>query len=130
MTIRKGVRFVWDNPEKTIIRYVVEGDWNWKVFHACVRISLFAMHNHPHPVHTVIDLRGSTRPQMPAGLAAHARTFGKKLTPALSGRAVVIGLPPADLAALNLGDDNTLLTPDGSVVFADDDQIIYTIFSQ
>src|SRR5262245_29705860 len=97
-----AVRFVWDNPEKTIIRYIVEGDWNWKLFHACVRISLFAMHNHSQPVHTLVDLRGSTRPQMPAGLAAHARTFGKKLAPAISGRAAVIGLPAADLDALNL----------------------------
>jgi hypothetical protein len=125
-----GVRFEWVTPEKKIIRYIVEGDWNWKLFHTCVRISLFAMHNHPHPVDTLIDLRGSTRPQMPAGLAAHARSFGKKHTPALSGRAVVIGLPAADLAALNLDAHNTLITPDGSVVFAEDEQAAYTIFIQ
>jgi len=112
-----GLRFAWYDEAKTVMCYRVEGDWNWRDFHACVRASLFTLHNHPHSVDTLIDLRGSTRPRMPAGLAAHARTFGKKHTPVLSGRAVVIGLPRPDEAALNLSADRTLLNQDGGTIY-------------
>lgn len=117
-----GVRFECYNAEKTVMRYIIEGDWNWKQFHTCVRISLFTLHNQPPPVDTLIDLRGSTRLRLPAGFAAHVRAFGKKLSPVLSGRAVVIGLPRADEDTLNTGPERTLTNLSGGPVYFVDDE--------
>jgi hypothetical protein len=111
-----GFRFKWYNDAKTVMRYIAEGDWNWRDYHAAVRASTFSMHNHPHSVDVLVDLRGSTRAKMPSGLAAHVRTFGKKQTPALSGRAVVIGLPHDDEIALALDADRTLLNQEGGKI--------------
>jgi hypothetical protein len=126
-----SLRFKWYDSTKTAMHYIIEGDWNWRDFHACVRASLFSMHNHPHPVDSLIDLRGSTRPQLPAGFAAHVRTFGKKLAPALSGRAIVIGLPEPDELALQPDAYRTLLNQDGGkIYFVDDEAGLRVILEQ
>lgn len=117
-----GLRFEWYNDEKTIMHYIIEGDWNWRDYHAGARASIFSMHRLQHPVHMLIDLRGSTRPKMPSGAAAHVRSFGKKLTPALSGIAIVIGFPDEGKAALVLDEDGTLPTDDGRVYFVESDE--------
>src|SRR5690606_35931986 len=75
-----------------------------------------------HPVDTVVDLRGSTRARFPAGPLGHVRTFGKPISPALTGRAVVIGLPEAIRA--EIAPDGQLETPDGVVVFVTTDDEI------
>lgn len=100
------------------MRYIVEGDWNWHDYHRAVRVSLFAMINHPRTVHSLIDLRASGRAALPAGFGAHARTFGKRGTPALSGKAVVLGVRLEQLPPSILDADGTLATPDGRVYFA------------
>lgn len=122
-----GFTFEWQHDDQRVMVYRADGDWNWNDYHTCVRASLFSMHQHPHPVESLIDLRGSTRQTMPSGLQAHVRTFGKKLTPALSGRAVVIGLPPAAEAQLPLDNNRTLFTNDGLVVFVDDEAQLQAI---
>jgi hypothetical protein len=126
-----SLRFKWYDDAKTVMHYIIEGDWNWRDYHACVRASLFSMHHHPHPVDSLIDLRGSTRPRLPAGFAAHVRTFGKKLAPALSGRAIVIGLPAPDELALQPDADRTLLNQDsGKIYFVDDEAGLRAILEQ
>lgn len=113
------MRFAWYDDDKTIMHYIIEGDWNWRDYHAGVRASIFSMHRHPHQVHALIDLRGSTRPALPSGAAAHMRSFGKRLAPALSGVAVVLGLPAGAHDALVLDEAGTLPTTDGRVYFVD-----------
>jgi hypothetical protein len=115
------MRFEWYDDAKTALRYIMEDDWNWRDYHAGVRASLFSIMQHPQPVDAVIDLREHTRSKMPAGLAAHMSTFGKKLTKTLTGNAVVIGLAAADREALPLNPDGTLSTVDGAVYFAAND---------
>ncbi|MFQ3645351.1 MAG: hypothetical protein SNJ54_05975 [Anaerolineae bacterium] len=112
------VRYEWYNAEKSVMRYIAEGDWNWHDYHRTVRVSLFAMMNHPHAVHSLIDLRASGRATLPAGFGAHARTFGKRGTPALSGKAIVLGVTPEQIPPNILDADGTLETPDGRVYFA------------
>ena len=123
-------RYEWFNDEKTAMRYVALEDWNWRDYHACVRVSLFAMNQHPHAVDSVIDLREHTRDTMPSGLPAHMSSFGKKLTAALSGKAVVIGLSETDKAKLPLNDDGTLSTTDGAVYFVSDDAAAQAIIDR
>jgi hypothetical protein len=115
------MRYEWYDADKTAVRYIMEADWNWRDYHAGVRASLFSMMNHPHLVDSVIDLREHSRPKMPAGLSAHMSSFGKKISKALSGNAVVIGLADADRLSLPLNPDGTLSTSDGAVYFAADD---------
>lgn len=112
-----GFTFNWLDDEKTVMHYRAQGQWNWKDYHAMVRVSTFKMMNHPHAVDSWIDFRESTRPTFPAGLGAHARTFCKQNAPAMSGRAVVLGVPDDVLSNLHLGADMTLTTNDGIVVF-------------
>jgi hypothetical protein len=113
-------KFQWHNEEKTVMRYVVEGDWNWRDYHVVVRQSLFSMHRHDQTVDSLIDLRSSTRLALPSGAANHVRSFGKKQSPALSGRALVLGLS-AEVAAELGAVDGRLATVDGEVIFVDDD---------
>lgn len=114
-------RYEWLDDEKKVMRYIAENNWNWRDYHACIRASLFAMINHPHSVDTLIDLSESTREAMPSGLAAHINTFGKVLTPALSGHAVVLKMPDTDRKKLMqmLNEDGTYSTGQGLVYFAD-----------
>ena len=112
-------RFEWKDDSRRVIRYIADGDWNWKNYHHAVRASTFTLSAVDHPVECLIDLRGSTRQTMPSGLNAHVRSFGKKAQANLSGRAVVIGMPPQGMASLQLDGENTLLTADGFVRFVE-----------
>ena len=119
-------KFQWADEDKTVMRYVIEGDWNWRDYHVVVRQSLFSMHRHDQPVDSLVDLRGSTRPSLPSGAANHMRSFGKKHTPALSGRALVLGVSAEQAAELGAV-DGRLSTPDGEVVFVDDDDAAWAV---
>jgi hypothetical protein len=120
----------WMTPAKTVMLYRVTGDWNWFDYHRVVRVSIFQMTNHaPQSVHSVVDLRGSTRPKLPSGLAAHVRTFGKRYTPALSGKAIVLGLPPEALTQIVVEPNGTLETDDGRVYFVADDDAMHTLLA-
>jgi len=109
--------FKWVDVEKTILRYTAKPGWTWRDYHACARIATLTLTPRATPVDILIDLTASTR--TPSGLAAHSRTFGEALVPALSGRAAVIGLPDEDLQVLV--PDGTRVLPNqsgGEVYFA------------
>jgi len=114
-------RFVWRDAEQTAMQYIADGLWDWRDYHACARASTFSMHRHPHPVDAVIDLRGGRRERLPGGATAHVRSFGKRLSPALSGRVIVIGCPASDREALGVTAEGTLPVVDGVAYFVDDD---------
>jgi hypothetical protein len=110
-------RFEWMDETQRVMVYIVEGDWNWKTYHHAVRASIFSMTVGDDPIDSMIDLRGSTRPNLPSGLLGHVRSFGRKNQPRLTGRAVVIGMPAEGIEILKLREDNTLPTTDGFVKF-------------
>ena len=112
-------RYEWRDESKRVICYIAEGDWNWKDYHHAARASTFTLSGVDHAVDCLVDLRGSTRRTLPAGLAAHVRSFGKKLQSCLTGRALVLGMPPLGMASLQLDGENTLLTADGFVRFVE-----------
>lgn len=114
-------RYEWKDASKRVICYIAEGDWNWKDYHHAARASAFTLSGVDHPVDCLIDLRGSARQTLPAGLAAHVRSFGKKMQACLTGRAVVIGMPKEGIDSLLLGGDDTLSTSDGAVRFVTND---------
>ena len=123
-------RFEWRDESKRVICYIAEGDWNWKDYHHAARASTFTLSAVDHPVDCCIDLRGSTRRTMPAGLVAHVRSFGKKLQFCLTGRALVIGMPRQGLDILQLGEHQELSTSDGIAKFVDNDEELEMILKE
>jgi hypothetical protein len=113
--------FEWYDESKRAMRYVAVGHWNWKDYHQAVRASALALGAVEHPVDSVIDLRAETRRGLPAGAAAHVRSFGRMTQARLSGRAAVIGLPAGEGERLGLSAERTLPTSDGFVKFVDSD---------
>jgi len=124
-------RFTWYDEQKTVMQLIAEGDWNWRDYHAAARACMFSMLNQePGSVSILVDLRGSTRSKMPAGLPAHTSSFGKVLTPAMNGFAVVLGMPRDAWETLPLDDDGTLHTKDGRVYYAADEAEAQTILER
>jgi len=101
------------------MRYIAEGHWNWKDYHQAARASAFSLTAVDHPVDSVIDLRGGMRSDLPAGAAAHVRSFGRVTGDRLTGRAAVIGLPAGEAERLGLGPERRLSTTDGFVKFVE-----------
>lgn len=124
-------RFKWYNPQQTVMLYLAEGDWSWRDWHACNRAAAFSMlHREPGSVHALVDLRGSTRQAMPSGMKAHLRTVGQKLSPALSGRALLLGMPPEAEATLETDSERRFETIDGFLQFVDDEASAQHILAQ
>lgn len=116
-----GMRFEWDDDEKTVIRYVAEGTWNWTDFHRSVRVSLFALHKLGHPVDTILDLTHSAK--TPGGAIAHIRSVGKPQQEHISGRAIVIGLDAETETKLLAGQPERMLRfGEQTIHFVDDEQ--------
>jgi len=109
------VHFKWLDEQKRALRFVAEGTWNWKDYHQAVRAAAFSLSAVNHPVDCIIDLRRSARPSLPAGAAAHLRSFGRRTQSCLTGRAAVIGLPAKEADRLGFSRDRRLPTIDGFV---------------
>lgn len=122
-------RYKWLNDEKTILHYIAEGDWTWRDYHAGWRPMLFSVLSHPGNVHVLLDFREQTRTAMPAGIAAHLSSFGTSLSPRLSGKAIVIGIPAADKAKLPLNEDGTMDSKTGKLYFAESEEEASKLFA-
>lgn len=109
------VDFVWEDPDRTVIRYRALGVWNWNDFHKVIRISTFQLDRLDHDVDTLFDLTASSR--LPAGAVGHLRTLGKADHPRRRPRAIVIGA------------DETLQRQVGAVegVYAAEDQMLHFV---
>ncbi len=112
-------RFQWQDDSKRALRYIAEGQWNWKDYHQATRAAAFSLTAVNHPVDSVIDLRRGTRQSLPAGARAHVRSFGRRAQAGLTGRAAVIGLPAGEAERLGLSAERKLPTSDGFIVFVD-----------
>lgn len=82
--------FRWDNDEKTIMRYVAEGKWNWNEFHKHMRRSTLWFDMVTHPIDVIIDLRAGEG--LPSGAIGHLRSLGTKTHANSTGRAVILGV--------------------------------------
>ena len=105
-------RFQWRDETKRAICYIADGDWNWRDYHQVVRAAAFTLMQAEGYVDSVIDLRGSTREALPAGAAAHLRSFARVTQARLTGRAAVIGMPAVEVAGMT---DGRLRAADGLV---------------
>ena len=121
-------RFEWRDETKRAICYIAEGDWNWKDYHHAVRAAAFTLMQAEQSVDSVIDLRGSTRMALPAGAAAHLRSFGRVTQARLTGRAAVIGMP--DVQVEGMRDGIACARRDGLVKFVDTEEQLAELLTQ
>ena len=121
-------RYGWYDDAKSILSYIAEENWNWRDWHAGWRPATFSLIQHEGNVHALIDFREQTREKMPAGINAHFMSFGTVISPKLSGKAVVLGLPEADKAQLMLDGDGTFETKTGRLYFAENEDEAIRLF--
>jgi len=120
-------RFKWYDESRRAMRYIAEGDWNWRDYHQAVRAAAFTLMQAEQPVDSVIDLRGSTRRTLPAGAAAHVRSFTRVTQARLTGRAAVIGLPDVAFEGMR---DGKLRTTDGIVYFVESEADLAALLAE
>lgn len=66
-----GISVDWDNSEKTIVRFVYEGQWTWEAFYGTVARANEMMDEVDRPVVSIIDMRKSNF--LPPGAGVHIR---------------------------------------------------------
>src|SRR5215510_13590412 len=66
-----GVQVSWDNPEKTVLLYELEGRWTWDEFHAAVADAFAMTASVPHTVDTISHFHRGT--PLPANAMFHFR---------------------------------------------------------
>ncbi len=121
------IHFDWDNDDKTIMRYRVEGLWNWNEFHKTLRRSTLRFDEVSHPIDTIIDLRKGVK--LPAGAIGHLRSLGTKNHPNGVARTVIIGVDPTLQTAI--GAVGGLYWDDGRMIhFAASDEDAYEVIAR
>lgn len=121
------INFQWDNDEKTVMRYTVEGVWNWNEFHKTLRRSTLRFDDVNHPVDTIIDLRKGAK--LPAGAVGHLRSLGAKTHPNSVARTVILGVDATVQAAI--GAVSGLYWDDGRLIhFAASDKDAYEVIAR
>lgn len=122
-----SIEFHWDNDDKTVIRFVMAGDWNWNEFHKNLRRSTFWFDSAPPGVETIMDFRGSHR--LPAGAMGHIRSLGKRIHPHGQDRVIIIGLDAAVAAPLG-GANRTYSDGQRLIRFVDSDEEAQAVLAE
>lgn len=84
-----AIQVLWDNDDKTIIRYIFAGRWTWEEMHQAAQEMQRLITGITHTVHLIIDLTSSRL--IPAGsFAGHIRSESSRL-PENIGLVVIVG---------------------------------------
>lgn len=54
-----GVQVVWDNTDKTVVRFIYEGSWTWQEYHQTIQTANAMMDTVAHPVVSIVDMRAT-----------------------------------------------------------------------
>lgn len=71
-----SVRVVWDNDQKTIVRYVFEGKWTWDELYPAYNQAIEMEKAQPHRVHAILDMRKAIG--VPANVLTHLKHISDK----------------------------------------------------
>ncbi|MFN8375086.1 MAG: hypothetical protein U0694_19695 [Anaerolineae bacterium] len=82
-----SVRVLWDNEQKTIVRYVVEGKWTWEEMYPAYNQAIEMEKAQPHRVHVILDMRKAIG--VPANVMMHMKNISDK-QPANIGLSVFV----------------------------------------
>jgi hypothetical protein len=83
-----GINAIWDNTEKTIIRYDYEGTWTWDDLHKALEESHTMMRTVSHPVDVIIDVSSSRL--IPSGALGRSKNITDN-KPDNHGKTMVVG---------------------------------------
>lgn len=83
-----GIRVEWDNKDKTVIRYSLEGQWTWDDLLDAVATSNAMLDEAGHKIHFIHD--ASTSKGIPNGALSQLKRFIGKEHPN-TGRSVIVG---------------------------------------
>src|SRR5262249_20124301 len=82
------IQVVWDNDDKTVIRYIIEGNWTWDEMLEAVKTSNAWLDAAEGKIHFIHDMRGSTA--IPSGALTQLRRFIGKEHPK-TGQSIIVG---------------------------------------
>ncbi|RMF79804.1 MAG: hypothetical protein D6737_10200 [Chloroflexi bacterium] len=78
----------WDNNQRTVIRYIFEGTWQWQDFYQSIADGHVLMNEVDYRVHAIIDIQNSHT--FPKDLLLHLKPINTKLHPN-TGMTVLVG---------------------------------------
>jgi hypothetical protein len=67
-----NIAVIWDNDEKTIIRYIYEKNWTWADVNTALKDASALLDTVDHKVDIIMDFRQSTM-MIPMGALSHAK---------------------------------------------------------
>ncbi len=82
------IQAVWDNEEKTVIRYIIDGHWTWDEMNAAVAVSNAWLDEANRKIDFIHDMRSSEG--VPPGALTQLKRYIGKEHPN-TGRSVVVG---------------------------------------
>lgn len=94
-----GIKVIWDNDEKTIIRYCYDSQWTLSDFNEAYTESRALLNTVDHKVHFIIDIRDSHI--LPNGALSRGRTITNSPHPN-EGRTAIVGANAVIRAVMNL----------------------------
>jgi len=65
------IQAIWDNEDKTVVRFIYSGKWNWDEFYFTIQSANAMMDTVDHPCLSIVDKTDSR--YMPSGAAIHIR---------------------------------------------------------
>lgn len=74
-----SVQIVWDNNEKTIIRFIFEGKWTWEEFYPTHYKAIDMVKSVTHRVNVIVDMRKGV--STPANVLMHIKNISDKQPP-------------------------------------------------
>jgi hypothetical protein len=83
-----GVRVSWDNPDRDIIRFEFDGEWNWDELHAASDQATDMLDTSVKTVDFIMDIRSTNK--IPGDVMSHAERLASG-SHARRGLMVVVG---------------------------------------
>src|SRR5215213_10453501 len=83
-----GITVEWDNPEKTILRYIYVGQWNLDNFYHALQESREMMDTVDHRVGVIIDVQNSKL--VPNGVLSHGKNVSLRKHHN-QGKSIIVG---------------------------------------
>ena len=83
-----SIMVVWDNPEKTIMRFIYNGQWSMDNFYQALQESHDLMNTVDHRVGLIIDVQNSKL--VPNGVLSHGKNVTLRKHPN-QGKNVIVG---------------------------------------
>ena len=80
---------IWDNPEKSVLRHIYQGSWEWKDFYQSIAEADAMMDTVDHKVHVIVDVRKSKI--MPSDTLTHIGHLRGRTAHANRGQTVLVG---------------------------------------